>query len=149
MNAPSFQRRVHWGIYFGQPARQFLLYRGILRVGCYVGPFQFIVVVIVQFDTIPPSAPAQPHVLETGSTHVVLRWDASVEKDVDHYSVYASPEPNAQPSLADLVGSPKGARFVDWGIEPGPTFYCPITAVDRQGNEWEPCAAVKVVTERD
>lgn len=100
-------------------------------------------------DTIPPSAPAQPQVLETGSTHVVLRWDASIEKDVDHYRVYASPEPNAQPSLADLVGSAKGARFVDWGIEPGSTLYYRVTAVDRQGNESEPCAAVKAVTERD
>jgi len=98
-------------------------------------------------DTISPSAPAQPRVLETGSTYVVLRWDTSSEKDIDHYSVYASPEPNAQPSLADLVGSPKGTRFVDWGIEPGTALYYRVTAVDRQGNESGPCAAVKAVTE--
>jgi len=100
-------------------------------------------------DTIPPSAPAQPRVLKNGSTHVVLGWDASSERDVDHYSVYASSRPNAEPSLADLAGSPKDARFVDWGIEPDTTLYYRVTAVDRQGNESEPCTAVKAATESD
>jgi len=99
-------------------------------------------------DTFPPSAPTQPRVLETASTHIVIEWEAPPDEDHDHYSVYASPEPNVQPCRADLVGSPKIARFVDWGIEGGTTLYYRVTAVDRQGNESKPSAAVKAVTGR-
>ena len=62
-------------------------------------------------------------------------WQAATDEDFDHYNVYASTSPNVEPSLADLVGSPKAARFVDWGLEPGSTVYYRVTAVDRQGNE--------------
>lgn len=99
-------------------------------------------------DTLPPGAPTQPRVLETGSTQVAIEWEAPPDEDLDHYSVYASPEPNVQPCRADLVGSPKIARFVDWGIEAGTTVYYRVTAVDRQGNESKPSAAVKAVMGR-
>jgi len=49
--------------------------------------------------------------------------------------------------LATIVGSPSAPHFVDWGCQPGSTTYYRVTAVDRHGNQSEPSAPVKAVTD--
>ena len=85
-------------------------------------------------DETAPTEPSRLRIIQSGRTHAVLQWEPSLEKDVDHYDVYGSPDASVPPVPTNLVGSVKGTRFVDWGIEAGATLLYRVTAVDRQGN---------------
>jgi hypothetical protein len=97
-------------------------------------------------NALAPARCGDPKVMETGITHVVLQWPSSSEPDLDHYNVYASAGQDAVPSLATLVGSPKAAKFVDWGLQPGATYHYRVTSVDRQGNESVPGSSARATT---
>ncbi len=96
-------------------------------------------------DLAPPR-PQSPRVKVSETTHIVLQWPKLESPSIDHYNVYASTGDICVPDRATLVGSPKMARFVDWGITAGNTYRYRITAVDKQDNESLPSPELVVTT---
>jgi hypothetical protein len=91
-------------------------------------------------STIPHGFQINVHIFDcfgfvTKLSHVYAKYAScgtySVNLVCDHCTVFVSSVPNAAPSRANLTGSPKIVRFVDWGNRPGSTHYHRITAVDR------------------
>jgi len=97
-------------------------------------------------DQIPPHAPARLTAAAAGPHEVFVKWTASPELDVAHYSVYAADNARVAPEQRMLVGSPREPRFVDWGLKPGTRYAYIVTAVDRAGNESAPSTAVLAST---
>jgi fibronectin type 3 domain-containing protein len=101
--------------------------------------------VLTTQDMAPPR-PQLPRVKTSETTHTVLQWPELKSPSIDHYNVYASTDDICVPARATLVGSPKKARFVDWGITPAATYRYRITVVDKQGNESLPSLELVVAT---
>ncbi len=92
------------------------------------------------FDVTPPATPAMIGVVG-GDRHVVLRWTANREADLQEYRVWRSGDPEALTDLrrtpptftilptADLV-----VTHVDDGLDGLQTFYYRLAAVDVAGN---------------
>ena len=97
-------------------------------------------------ERLAPAPVTAPTVSGTGVSHVDLAWEASPELALAHYNVYAADSPTKAPCQGTLVGSPKGPRFLDWGLQPGADYWYRVTVMDAQGNESLPSPAVKGTT---
>lgn len=88
-------------------------------------------------DKIPPSPPSNSAVNEQTNTDgtapvVILSWDAPPDKDVDHYNIYWSLDPDTG---FVLIGSTQDTTFTHVGASVNRWNYYRITAVDTSGNE--------------
>lgn len=65
---------------------------------------------------------------------------------VNEYRIYRSTDPDFVPDSLTYAGTAKGLSYTDKGLLPDTTYYYKITAVDLQGNESLPSAAVSSTT---
>jgi hypothetical protein len=96
----------------------------------------------VALDSTAPFTPKQPILAKVGPRHLVITWPEVKTSDLAHYNVYAAKNAPAKPSNATLVGSPKVARFVDWGLKGDTEYHYVVTAIDSRGNESAPSPVV-------
>lgn len=94
------------------------------------------------WDRTPPSGVAGFRA-ERKDGLIRLVWEASAEKDLRYYNLYASSQ--GKPAIGQkrrLVSPPRGERgYIDWTAPLSGVMYYAITAVDRQGNESGPVYA--------
>lgn len=100
---------------------------------------------LMGLDTSAPDTPADVQVEPVSSNTLRLWWTALKVNDLDHYNVYCADTSEFEPSQATLVGSPSEVEFVDWGLEPGRSYWYKVTAVDRHGNESGPGEVIEGV----
>jgi len=105
-------------------------------------------VIVAARDTFPPATPQDlvAAVLpgaSAGSVLVDLSWSINLETDLAGYRVYRSEQQDTRGALItpDLLLAP---AYRDTSVEPGHRYWYSVTAVDRAGNESEPCTAVAV-----
>jgi hypothetical protein len=101
---------------------------------------------ILVFDRLAPDPVGGLKITKMDIDTVDIEWSASLEPALAHYNVYAADAPDTAPCRATLVGSPKVPRFLDWGLQPDTEYWYRVTAVDAQGNESLPSAAVAART---
>jgi hypothetical protein len=77
---------------------------------------------------------------------VKLSWPAVAGDTLHHYNLYCGRAADFPVGQSTLVASPDRGTFLDWGLQPGATYYYRVTCVDRAGNESPPSAAVRVST---
>jgi hypothetical protein len=77
---------------------------------------------------------------------VRLSWSAVAGETFHHYNLYCGREADFPVGQGTLIASPDRGTFLDWGLQPGATYYYRVTCVDRAGNESPPSAAVRVST---
>jgi hypothetical protein len=77
---------------------------------------------------------------------VRLCW-AEVEGDtLHHYNVYCGRASDFPANQSTLVASPDRNTYLDWGLQPGTTYYYCVCCVDRAGNESPASPPVRVST---
>jgi hypothetical protein len=77
---------------------------------------------------------------------VKVAWPGAAGEMLHHYNVYCGEEKDFTADQSTLVASPDEKECLDWGLEPGKTYYYRVTSVDRGGNESLPSPAVEVKT---
>ena len=77
---------------------------------------------------------------------VRLSWPAVTGDTLHHYNLYCGRGADFAVGQGTLVASPDRGTFLDWGLQPGATYYYRVTCVDRAGNESPPSEAVRVST---
>jgi hypothetical protein len=104
--------------------------------------------IVTPRDIFPPAVPQNlAAVVLPGATPdsavVDLSWSINLETDLAGYHVYRSEQEGTKGNLVapDLLLAP---AYRDTSVEPGHRYWYSVTAVDRAGNESEPCAAVAV-----
>ncbi len=94
---------------------------------------------LMGLDEAAPDAPTGLRAEPAGPNGLLLAWDELKVNDLDHYNVYCGRTAEFECTQEALVGSPSEHEFVDWGLEPGGTYWYRVTSVDRHGNESAPC----------
>ncbi|NOZ24079.1 MAG: hypothetical protein GXP25_23625 [Planctomycetes bacterium] len=97
-------------------------------------------------DTTPPPVPSGLIAEATGRYTVRVQWRPVQCIDFHHYNLYVSESPECRTAQENLVASPSGIPYVDWGRMAGKSYTYRVTAVDRAGNESKPSAATQVST---
>ncbi len=82
-------------------------------------------------DYTPPSPPTGL-VTQTGDNFIELFWDENFESDLAGYNIFVS---SSYDGRYELIGSTRGAYFLDDGARNGFTYYYGVTAFDFEGNE--------------
>ncbi|HXJ05735.1 MAG TPA: hypothetical protein VNH65_11580 [Candidatus Acidoferrum sp.] len=105
-------------------------------------------VIVAARDTFPPGAPqnlvaAVLSGASAGSVLVDLSWSINLETDLAGYRVYRSEQQDTRGSVI-TPGLLLAPAYRDTSVEPGHRYWYSVTAVDRAGNESDPCPAVAV-----
>ena len=95
-------------------------------------------------DIFPPDVPAGL-VTFTAKDHVFLTWEAVPDRDLDHYVVYRKSAKDADFKI--LAAAVSDNFFHDRQVGKGQLYAYMVSAVDRKGNESEPCRAVRQLFE--
>jgi hypothetical protein len=98
---------------------------------------------LVPRDTFPPGVPAGLRAVRLPSG-VQLLWDPVTDPDLKGYRVYRRDRSGVRSVAAELVPA---NQYVDGDVIPEQLVYYEVTAVDQQGNESAPSAAVEVPPE--
>jgi fibronectin type 3 domain-containing protein len=77
---------------------------------------------------------------------VKVSWSCDVPGTFHHFNLYRGQASDFEIGQAALVASPDTTGHVDWGLQPGQTYYYRITWVDRAGNESPPSPPARVST---
>jgi hypothetical protein len=75
-----------------------------------------------------------------------LTWDKCDDPDIDHYEIYASPQPSASLQGMSPLAQVESPMFIDHSYVAGSARYYRVVAVDRDGNMGSPSAMVAVTT---
>jgi hypothetical protein len=104
--------------------------------------------IVTPRDIFPPAAPHDLVVAilpgaAPGSLEIHLSWSINLETDLAGYRVYRSEEPGTRGHLLtpDLLPTPS---YRDTSVLLGHRYWYSVTAVDRAGNESEPCAPADI-----
>ena len=87
-------------------------------------------------DVFPPDVPANL-VTFNAADHVFLTWEAVRDRDLDHYIVYRRSD--KEENFAVLNAAVGENLFRDRQVVKGQLYVYAIAAVDKKGNESEPC----------
>jgi hypothetical protein len=90
-------------------------------------------------DTFPPDVPANL-VAFTAKDHIFLTWEAGRDPDLDHYVVYRKTSEDEDFKLPGTAVTDN--FFHDKQITKGQMYIYAVAAVDKKGNESEPCRPV-------
>lgn len=93
---------------------------------------------VIPADTFPPAAPEGLRAIRIPGG-VQLLWTASPEPDLQGYRVYRLGAPGERVAVSPVVPS---TQFIDREVAADRAVGYEVTAVDRQGNESPPSAAV-------
>jgi fibronectin type 3 domain-containing protein len=77
---------------------------------------------------------------------VRLSWPAVAGDTLHHYNLYCGRQRDFPTGPSTLVASPDRSPFLDWGLQPGLTYYYRLTCVGRAGNESPASPSVRVRT---
>jgi hypothetical protein len=86
---------------------------------------------IVGPDHTPPSVPKGFYSI-TGNEVISLRWEENDEKDFSEYRIYRMKE---NETYYKRIAKTKTAKFDDYDVKNGVTYYYAVSAVDYSGNE--------------
>jgi len=92
-------------------------------------------------DTVPPSAPTGLN-LTAQNNGIFIKWEASPEPDVHHYSVYRSTDNISFTRIGNVTGL---TSYFDGDVSNDTTYYYKVSSVDNASNE-SPFSEVEHIT---
>lgn len=97
-------------------------------------------------DTTAPPPPTGLSARAEGSYSVRVEWKPVECPDLHHYNLYVSDSADCEVKQENLIASPSGVTYTDWGRLAGKSYSYRLTAVDRAGNESAPTGVASAST---